>query len=100
MKRGKYIGRRLQRLSEAQKWRCYYCGEQMQRRVDHERCATRDHVIPVARLHEYRYKAAQNGVTFPNHMPDNIVAACKWCNNRKADMSEEEFRARYLQNQQ
>lgn len=63
----------LHRLSEAQNWRCCYCGcRDMQEGGKSPRRATFEHIIPLARGgrdHE-----------------DNIAIACYRCNKRRADL--------------
>lgn len=50
---------------------CLYCGDAF-----HDRQLTMDHVTPRSRGGAWSY--------------ENLVAACKWCNSRKADRTPEE----------
>ena len=62
---------RRKRIFTRDKYRCSYCGKKFP-----EHLLTLDHVFP----------ASRGGAD----APENIVAACKPCNNRKADRTPEE----------
>jgi len=62
--------------------RCWYCGQTMNM-VDGDRQAQEEHLIPKSR--EWTYVAR----------PENIVVACKRCNNTKGTMDLEAY-GRYL----
>ena len=72
--------RLLRRLCEAQNWRCCYCGIEMTVGVHNKTdCATLEHVIP---------KSAGGSAEW-----DNLVAACRLCNNARGAM----YARRFLQ---
>lgn len=56
---------------------CWYCGEELVPGVNR----SIDHIVP-------RSRGGSNDVR-------NLIGACKPCNARKADMTVEEFRARF-----
>ena len=60
------------KAAERQGWHCYYCTTPMVTAV-----CTADHLIPVCRGGTDR--------------KENIVAACTKCNNRKREMTAEEY---------
>lgn len=61
-----------ERLSEAQNHRCAYCGRNIKKR------ATVDHIIPLVHGGEPL-------------SPDNAVAACRKCNERRGSMNAYRF---------
>ncbi len=55
------------RLSEAQNWRCCYCGIRMEGSGNEDNAPTFEHVVPLR----------DGGVNTPD---ENIVIACRSCN--------------------
>lgn len=67
-------------IAKAQKWKCYYCGDQMhkkQRSDNDPKVVTLDHKTPLA----------QGG----DNRKTNLVAACRGCNLDKGNMDEQTF---------
>jgi 5-methylcytosine-specific restriction endonuclease McrA len=58
-----------ERLSEAQNWRCCYCGDRMDGQKNDPNAPTFEHVVP----------KSQGG----SNEEDNLVIACQRCNNRR-----------------
>lgn len=56
---------------------CFYCGDAMNRTMNHPKAASMDHKIP----------RSCGG----NKIEDNIVACCRTCNSLKGSQSAEEF---------
>lgn len=77
----KVDGKRLGPLMHKYGGKCCYCGNSVHRDgpIDSTFVATRDHDVPKARLTEFT-------------PADNIVLACRLCNNIKGDMTGEEFK--------
>lgn len=70
----------IERIAEAQGFRCFYCEHLMYRYKKQPLppdTLTKDHYIP----------RSEGGVTHP----DNMVAACSQCNNLRGDVSIEVF---------
>lgn len=67
---------RADRIRQRTKGHCAYCGQYVPREK-----MTRDHVVPMSK----------GGAT----ILANLVCACETCNQLKADMMLEEFRARH-----
>lgn len=71
---------KLEELRERQGNRCFYCHEPLH--DDGDNPATLDHVIP------------RCVVKAIGEVPDNLVAACSSCNNKKADQIPEDWDGR------
>lgn len=65
------------KAAEAQNWRCCWCGVKTVAESGFSNSATLEHVIP-------RGKGG-------DHTPDNTVMACSFCNNRRSDISVEDY---------
>jgi len=62
----------MSRCCRAQKWRCCYCGVEMNRVNNHPREATREHLKRVA-------DGGCNGL-------HNMAVACRQCNTRRGEV--------------
>ena len=69
---------RIHRLLDKTNWRCGYCSCELTTKT-----VTRDHIVPRAR----------HGKT----SDENLMASCRDCNARKADLDIEDFRAGYFE---
>lgn len=68
---------RIHRLLDKTKWRCGYCSCELTTKT-----VTRDHIVP----------RAKHGKTCDG----NLIASCRDCNQRKADLDLEEYRDLYF----
>jgi 5-methylcytosine-specific restriction endonuclease McrA len=69
--------------------RCAYCGQPLKRNW------CREHVKPIVRFRNVRWSfSGRHGCKYPeNHTLDNIVPACKECNDSKSSLDIETWRA-------
>ena len=68
------------KIAKAQKWKCYYCGEQMHKKprgTNDQKQVTLDHKTPLA--------------TGGDNRKSNLVADCRGCNSDKGNMDEQAF---------
>ena len=70
-------GKQRNQLAHQQGWRCYYCGDKMHKMTRGRKKTTLDHKVPLSR----------GGLT----TQDNLTAACQECNQKKGNLTEEEF---------
>lgn len=76
------------KLACDQKWKCFYCKEDMVKARGYKRSATLEHRVPQSKL-PIDFVLGKWKIVQPI---GNEVAACSECNNRKGDMDEATFR--------